>query len=358
MQTMSGKRFKILIIDDNPATIKILGSIISDNYTKQVATSGESAIEILEASTELPDLILLDLIMPGMDGFETCKMIKQNIRYKDIPIIFLSSRTDSLTKIEALKAGGVDYITKPFNFDEMRSRIDVHLSIHNFEQELSKHNKYLSTLIDEKAKEISEIQLSTIYALVKLTDYRDDVIGGHLQRTQIMCQRIAESLRSKSKYIAIIDDEFISNIYKSSPLHDIGKVGIPDNIYLKPGKLTPEEFEVMKRHTTIGAETLEAVLLRFPNNEFIEMGIDIAKYHHEKWDGKGYPEGLSGDNIPISARIMAVSDVFDALMSKRPYKEAFSFSDSYNIILEGKGSHFDPMVVDAFIEIAKEVVFE
>jgi putative two-component system response regulator len=358
MQTMSKKRFKILIVDDNPATIKILGSIISDDYSKQVATSGESAIEILEASIELPDLILLDLIMPGMDGFETCRIIKQNLRYKDIPIIFLSSRNDTLTKIEALKIGGVDYITKPFNFDEIRSRVDVHLSIYDLEKELAKHNKRLNTLIDEKAKEISEIQLSTIYALVKLTDYRDDVIGGHLQRTQIMCQRIAEKLSSESKYQSIIDDEFISNIYKSSPLHDIGKVGIPDSIYLKPGKLTPDEFEVMKRHTTIGAETLEAVLLRFPNNEFIEMGIDIAKYHHEKWDGKGYPKGLSGEAIPISARIMAVSDVFDALMSKRPYKEAFSFSESYNIILEGKGNHFDPMVVDAFIEIVDEVVFE
>jgi putative two-component system response regulator len=353
---MSGKRFKILIVDDNPATIKILGSLISDNYAKQVATSGESAIEILEASIELPDLILLDLIMPGMDGLETCKIIKQNVRYKDIPIIFLSSRTDTLTKIEALKAGGVDYITKPFNFDEMRSRVDVHLSIHDLERELSKHNKYLNTLIDEKAKEISEIQLSTIYALVKLTDYRDDVLGGHLLRTQIMCQRIAEKLRNESKYQSVIDEEFISNIYKSSPLHDIGKVGTPDSIYLKPGKLTTEEFEIMKRHTTIGAETLQAVLLRFPNNEFIEMGIDIAKYHHEKWDGTGYPEGLSGQEIPISARIMAVSDVFDALMSKRPYKEAFSFAESYNIILEGKGNHFDPMVVNAFIQIADEVV--
>jgi putative two-component system response regulator len=356
VKNLTKKRIKILIVDDNPGTLKILGSIISDEYTKQVATSGESAIEILEASSELPDLILLDLIMPGIDGVETCKIIKQNVRYKNIPIIFLSSRSDSLTKIEALKVGGVDYITKPFNFDEMRSRIDVHLSIHNLEQELAKHNRYLNDLIDEKAKEISEIQLSTIYALVKLTDYRDDVLGGHLQRTQIMCQRIAEKLQSEIKYESIIDDAFISNIFKSSPLHDIGKVGISDRIYLKPGKLTSEEFEIMKRHATIGAETLEAVLLRFPNNEFISMGIDIAKFHHEKWDGNGYPEGLSGEEIPISARIMAVSDVFDALMSKRPYKDAFSYAESYNIILEGKGIHFDPMVVDAFIEIVNEVV--
>jgi putative two-component system response regulator len=199
------------------------------------------------------------------------------------------------------------------------------------------------------------MQLSTIFALVKLTDYRDDILGSHLERTQLLCKLIAEKLAEYPKYNATITSGFIDNLYKASPLHDIGKVGIPDGIYLKPTKLTTEEFEIIKGHTTIGADTLKSILDRFPGNEFIRIGIDIARFHHEKWNGAGYPDGLIGEAIPLTARIMAVSDVFDALRTKRPYKNPFSHEDSIQIIIDGSGNHFDPSVVEAFLAIESSV---
>ena len=254
-----------------------------------------------------------------------------------------------------MNRGGVDYITKPFEVDEVRSRVDVHLKIHYLQQELERHNQFLEQLVEEKAREITEMQLSTIYALVKLTDRRDDVIGGHLERTQQICMKIAQQLGEHPRYSSLINADFIDNIFKASPLHDIGKVGISDQIYLKPGKLTPEEFDIMKKHTVIGAETLKTVLEKFPGNHFIRLGINIALSHHEKWDGSGYPDSLSGEAIPISARIMAVADVFDALRSKRPYKKPFSHEESIQIIREGRGTHFDPAVADAFLKIEQNL---
>ena len=235
MDDYSSKKSRILIVDDSPDAIKVLANALPKHFTKQVATSGEKALELLAVSDELPNLILLDIVMPVMDGYEVCKILKASERLRDIPVIFLSGRSDVQNKVEGLNRGGVDYITKPFEVDEVRSRVDVHLKIHYLQQELERHNQFLEQLVEEKAREITEMQLSTIYALVKLTDRRDDVIGGHLERTQQICMKIAQQLGEHPRYSSLINADFIDNIFKASPLHDIGKVGISDQIYLKPG---------------------------------------------------------------------------------------------------------------------------
>lgn len=218
------------------------------------------------------------------------------------------------------------------------------------ENRLLKYNIELEEIVNKKVAEISESQIATIYALVKLAESRDDDTGTHIERTSMLCKLMAQYLSILPEYKEIITADYIENIYKASPLHDIGKVGIPDSILLKPGKLTFEEFEIMKTHTTIGYKTLSEVKRKYKNNGFINTGMEIAKYHHEKWDGTGYPIGLSGHEIPVSARIMAIVDVYDALRSKRVYKEGFSHEKACEIINEGRGKHFDPVLVDVFLE--------
>lgn len=224
----------------------------------------------------------------------------------------------------------------------------------NAEEKLEKYNQHLEGLVEEKVQEISASQMATIYALIKLSESRDDDTGTHIERTAGFCRLLAQKARCVSKYADEIDEKFIETIYKASPLHDIGKVGIPDNILLKPGKLTDEEFAIMKTHVQIGYQTLAKVEHQYSMNEFLKMGMDIALYHHEKWNGSGYNAGLAGEQIPLSARIMAVSDVYDALRSKRVYKEAFSHEKSIEIIVSGKGSHFDPELVDILIRTQEE----
>lgn len=218
------------------------------------------------------------------------------------------------------------------------------------EEKMQKYNNHLEELVNEKVQEISESQMATIFALVKLSESRDDDTGAHIERTSSLCQLIAERLRALPHSGDFINDSFIDNIYKASPLHDIGKVGIPDAILLKPGKLTPPEFEIMKTHTMLGFDTLSQVQKRYTQNSFLKIGIEIAKSHHEKWDGTGYPEGLSGEGIPLSARIMALADVYDALRSKRVYKDAFTHEESRVIIEEGSGKQFDPLLIKIFHE--------
>ncbi|MBU3126338.1 response regulator [Clostridium tagluense] len=345
---------KILIVDDSPETIEVLCSALPEYYKREFALSGEKAIKLLEISEELPDLILLDVMMPGMDGYEVCKNLKKDERFKEIPVIYLSALTDTRDKVKAFEQGGVDFIEKPFQFEEVRARVDTHLRLSYLQRELEAHNSNLKQMVEEKVKEISESQIATIFAMAKLAESRDNDTGEHLKRIQTFCGIIAEKLSLHPKYKEQINSEFIDILQKASPLHDIGKVGIKDVILLKQGKLTVEEFEEMKQHTSIGANTLEEVFQKYPGNYFIKIGIEIAKSHHEKWDGSGYPEGLCGDEIPLSARIMALVDVYDALRSKRVYKEAYSKEKTREIIIRGSGKHFDSLIVEAFLEFEEE----
>jgi len=339
----------ILIVDDTPANLHILADMLKERgYATRPAPSGRLAIQAAEL--EPPDLILLDISMPDMDGYQVCRALKANPRLKEIPVIFISALSETLDKVKAFSAGGIDYVTKPFQIDEVYARVDAHLKIRRLQLELEWTIQGLEERVREQVKEISDSQIATIFALAKLAESRDDETGEHLERVRTFCKILAVRLYTQPGYREQISDRFIETIYQASPLHDIGKVSIPDRILLKPGKLTPEEFETMKQHPLLGAHTLEAVSHKYPNNPIINMGIDIARYHHERWDGSGYPHGLSGEAIPLSARIMAAADIYDALRSKRVYKAAFTHVDATEIILNSSGSHLDPEIANAFRE--------
>lgn len=344
---------KIMVVDDTPANLTILVELLGRRGYR-VAAFPRGSMALKAAALEAPDLMLLDIMMPDMDGFEICRRLKEDEKLREVPVLFISALDDPAGKVRAFAAGGVDYVTKPFQEEELAARVRTHLALGRMRKELERHNQYLEDLVREKVREISESQLATILALSKLAESRDDVTGKHIERTRIYCRLIALCIRGDPRYREIVTDEFVENIYHAAPLHDIGKVGIPDRILLKPGKLSPEEFEIMKTHTTLGAGTLERVLEEYPGNALLKMGITLTRYHHEKWDGSGYPDGLAGEGIPLGGRIMALADVYDALRSHRPYKEAFSHKQSAAVILEGRGSHFDPAVVDAFEDCASE----
>ena len=343
----------IMVVDDVPANLKLLQEMLqAKGYRVLTFPSGKLALRA--AAQNRPDLILLDINMPEMDGFEVCARLKADERLKDIPVLFISALTETADKVKAFAVGGVDYVTKPFQIEEVHARTQTHLRLRKLQAELEKHNLHLEERVQEQVRELSDSQRATIIALAKLAECRDDDTGAHVERTQTFCRVLAETLRTRSRYADRIDQTFVTNIYYAASLHDIGKVGIPDRILLKPGKHTPEEFAIMKTHVLIGAKTLQDACGDYPHNAFLNMGIVIARSHHEKWDGGGYPDGLAGEAIPLPARIMAVADVYDALRSKRPYKRTITHEASCTIIQDGAGRHFDPVMVDAFQAVEAE----
>ncbi|MCX7101431.1 MAG: response regulator [Methylobacter sp.] len=343
-------RNNVLIVDDTPENLRLLAiAMLSEGYLVRVAPNGEMAIAM--AIAETPDLVLMDIDMPGMDGYEVCDVFKANPQLKEVPIIFLSALHDTNAKVVAFDHGGVDYATKPFILEELLARVSTHIELNSLRQELEQRNLSLKHTISDQEHEINAAQMSTIVALAKLAESRDDDTGMHIDRVGSFSRRLAQAAQNHASQKAEIDDHFVEMIYHASALHDIGKVGIADAILKKPGKLKPEEFEIMKTHPVIGFETLNAVLKIYPNNPMIGMGTDITKSHHEKWNGSGYPQGLKGKNIPLSARIVAIADVYDALRAKRPYKAPFSHEQAVEIIQEGCGEHFDPELVSIFESI-------
>ena len=338
----------LLIVDDVPANVEVLARMFWEKgYSVRVALTGNLALQIMRSCR--PDLILLDINMPEMSGLEVCAHIKANPEWRSIPVIFISAMVDASDKVKAFDAGGVDYVTKPFQLTEVEARVDTHLKLFYYQQ-------HLEAMVAEQVREIAEAQMGTIFALAKLAESRDDATGQHLDRVQTCCRLIAETIYTHYDGAAKLDKDFAKNMEQASPLHDVGKVGVADAILLKPGKLTPEEFELMKQHTLIGARTLEMVQARYPHNAFISFGIEIARSHHEKWNGTGYPEGLAGETIPLSARIMAIADVYDALRSKRCYKDALAHETARKIILEGRNNHFDPHLIDAFLAVEEKII--
>jgi len=345
--------FRILLVDDQVENLQILTDILeSKGHQVLPVMSGKLAIETAEENP--PDLVLLDVMMPEMDGFEVCRRFKAHPALNHIPIIFVSGLNDTANKLGGFQAGGVEYITKPFHIAEVLARVETHLTLQRMRRELERYNLYLEDLVREKVQEISNSQLATILALSKLAESRDDVTGEHIERTRMFCKIIAEELRRSARYPEV-SDSFIETIFHAAPLHDIGKVGIPDSFLLKADRLTPGEFEVLKSHALLGAQTLQTVHNQYPQNAIINMGISLARSHHEKWDGSGYPDGLRGAEIPLSARIMAVADVYDGLRSKRLYKEALTHDKCRSIILEESGKQFDPAVVAAFLAREAEI---
>jgi putative two-component system response regulator len=348
-------KFSVLVVDDTPANLKVLSAMLKQQgCIARTVPNGKLALKSIYNNA--PDLVLLDINMPDMNGYKVCETLKKDEALKNIPVIFISALTETMDKVKAFSVGGVDYITKPFQFEEVQARVETHLRLSFAQKEIEQYNRNLEEVVKNKIKELSDSQMSTIFAMAKLAQSRDDDTGKHLERVQNFCKLIAEGLINKPKYKSIINAKYIDNIFNASTLHDIGKVGISDNILLKPGKLTSEEFEIMKTHVSIGVTTLEEVRKLYRKNSFINMGIAIANCHHEKWDGSGYPNGLEGGAIPLSARIMALADVYDALKSKRCYKPAFTHEESCEIIYEGSGKHFDPDIVEVFKEINEEIL--
>ncbi|HPO61247.1 MAG TPA: response regulator, partial [Exilispira sp.] len=343
----------ILIVDDNKENLYILSTVINKNFTVKLFTAEtiEEANNILKSNSI--HLIILDIIMPSKSGVEYLKELKSSKDYSDIPVIMITAVEDSNIKFSCFEIGAVDYITKPFNPRELVLKLKNHLQLISMQNELVTYNKYLNELVSLKVKEVLNTRNVTIFALAKLAESRDPDTGKHLIRIMNYCKFIAEELASTSNKYKI-DTAFIDTIYHSSILHDIGKVGIPDNILLKPAKLTSSEFEIIKTHTLIGGKTLEEAELMLQFSDFLRMGKEVCYYHHERWDGKGYPFGLKGETIPLSGRIVALADVFDALMSKRIYKPSFAFEQAYDIIITEEEGRFDPLILEIFKNKASE----
>jgi len=345
---MSNERGEsILIVDDAPDNLRLLSIILKrSGMTPRPVTSGKHAIEA--AVVDPPDLIILDLLMPEMSGMDVCRWFKQDERLKRIPIIFISGHHEAETIVEAFRVGGVDYISKPFQEEEVMARIKTHLRLSLLNVNLESHNVQLEKVIEEQVKTATESQLATIFALAKIAETRDSDTGQHIERVQTFSRALAEQMRTMRIYATQITGAFIDTLYQTAALHDIGKVGTPDSVLLKPGKLTDEEFAMMKKHCALGADTLSAVKERYPDNQFLRMGVEVARSHQEKWDGSGYPDGLKGQNIPLSARIVSLADVYDALTSSRCYRKALSHPVACRMIHEESGTHFDPEIVTAF----------
>jgi putative two-component system response regulator len=345
----------VLVVDDTPDNLTLMSGLLKDKYKVKIANNGERALKVALTGTP-PDIILLDIMMPVMDGYEACRQLKANPETRDIPVVFLTAKAEVEDEMKGFELGAVDYITKPISPPIVLARVHTHLQLKKVQDYLKDQNEFLETEVEQRTKEVVAVQEVTILAMASLAETRDNDTGNHIRRTQFYVRALAEKLRNHERFRHLVDnDKTIDLLFKSAPLHDIGKVGIPDHILLKPGRFTPEEFEIMKTHTTLGRDAILAAERRLGLElPFLAYAKEIAYTHQEKWDGTGYPEGLSGDDIPISGRLMAVADVYDALICRRVYKEGMPHDKAVSIICEGKGAHFDPDIVDAFTKIADE----
>lgn len=344
----------ILAVDDTPVNLSLITGLLKSHYRVKVANSGEKALRIVHSDLP-PDLVLLDVMMPGLDGIEVCRRLKDDPRTRHIPVIFLTAMSKSEDERTGLEAGAVDYITKPISPPILLARVKTHLQLKAGADFLKDKNAYLESEVLRRTREVQAIQDVTILTMASLAETRDNETGNHIRRTQHYVKALAIRLRDHPRFAGYFTDHVIDLLFKSAPLHDIGKVGIPDKILLKPGKLTPEEFEIMKTHTTLGRDAIEQAERQLGTPvEFLKLAKEIAYSHQEKWDGSGYPDGLAGDAIPVSARLMAVADVYDALISRRVYKPPFPHEKAVELITEGRGKHFDPDVADAFMECREE----
>ncbi|HQY39035.1 MAG TPA: two-component system response regulator [Giesbergeria sp.] len=344
----------VLVVDDTPDNLVLVSELLGDSYRVKVANSGARALKAAQTDP-VPDLVLLDIMMPEMDGYEVCRQLKASAATRDIPIIFLTARADSDDERLGLELGAVDYITKPMSPSIVLARVQTHLALKATADFLRDKSAYLEREVALRTLEVQALQDVTMMAMASLAETRDDETGNHIRRTQLYVKALAERLRAHPRFEAVLNTQMIELIYKSAPLHDIGKIGIPDHILLKPGKLTDNEFEVVKEHTLLGRKAIEGAERRLGMRvRFLNVAKDMACCHHERWDGTGYPLCLAGDAIPVPGRLMALADVYDAIISRRIYKSASTHDQACSAIVKGRGTQFDPDVVDAFIDIAEE----
>jgi putative two-component system response regulator len=346
----------ILLVDDTPENLVVLGELLRPYYRVRVASSGQRALEVV-ATKPRPDLILLDVMMPGMDGYATLRALREDASSADIPVIFVTAMDSVQDEEHGLSLGAVDYITKPVRPAIVLARVRTHLELKQARDWLQDRNKVLEAEVAHRMSENQLIQDISIHALARLAETRDPETGNHLLRTQGYVRALAIKLRDHPRFADLLTDRYIEMLYKSAPLHDIGKVGVPDHILLKAGKLDAEEWAIMKTHAKMGSDAIEHAEEDSEQTVgFLVLAKEIAHWHHERWDGGGYPDGLVGDAIPISARLMTLADVFDALISRRCYKAPIPYEETRRIIVAERGRQFDPDVIDAFLAIFDEFV--
>jgi putative two-component system response regulator len=341
----------IMVVDDAPDNLALIYGLLKESYQVLVANSGEKALRLLQG-VHKPDLILLDIMMPVLSGYDVIQKLKTDPATSKIPVMFLTAMSEAADEKKGLEMGAADYITKPISPPILLARIRTQLENKAAADFLVDQNEFLESEVERRTREVMAIQDVTILTMASLAETRDSDTGNHIRRTQFYVKVLAEKLKDHPRFSATLTDSYINMLFKSAPLHDIGKVGIPDRILLKPGRFTPDEFEIMKSHTTLGRDAIQHAEDSLGMNvEFLQMAKEIAYYHQEKWDGAGYPEGIGGDRIPLSARLMAVADVYDALISRRVYKDGMPHEKAITIIIESRGNHFDPDIVDAFVEL-------
>ena len=342
-------RQTIMLVDDNITNLTVGKNMLKDSYQVYPLPSAAKLFEFLESTT--PDLILLDIDMPVMNGYDALKILKRDRRYQDIPVIFVTARSDEGAELEGLELGAIDYVTKPFSAPLLLKRIENHLQRYRQKLELNAFNDNLMKLVKEKTAEVFELQTSVITTVADLVECRDETTGGHIIRTQKYMETFVDRLIADGIYADRTYNWCIDYFLSSVPLHDVGKIAISDVILNKPAKLTPEEYEIMKSHAEKGIEIIRRMEATGHASEFLKHAETIAGTHHEKWDGSGYPKGLRGEDIPLEGRIMAIADVYDALISVRPYKDAIPTGKAAQIIIEEAGTHFDPVLIDIFREL-------
>jgi len=339
----------VLIVDDSSVNLHVLSDLLRPKYRVLAALSGEAGLRVAGALPK-PDLILLDVMMPGMDGYTVLARLRENTETRDIPVVFLTALAGAEDEERGLQLGAADYIAKPIKPAVVLARVNTQLEAKQARDWLKDKNSLLEAEVSKRMAENDLTQRLSIRALAHLAEIRDQETGNHILRTQGYVQYLANALCRNPRFSASLDARSIDLLGRSAPLHDIGKVGIPDSILRKPGKLSPQEWEVMKTHAKLGRDAIEKAEQDIEKPlAFLSLAKEIAHWHHEKWDGSGYPDGLAGDDIPVSARLMAVADVFDALVSVRVYKPALPYEEARAIIAQGRGKHFDPDMVDAFL---------
>ena len=343
---MLQERKTVILVDDNPINLKLARNTLMEKYDVFTVPSAEKLFQLLEKT--VPDIILLDVMMPGMSGYEAIKILKADPKFVEIPVIFLTAKADTNSELEGFVHGAVDYVSKPFSPQLLLKRVDVHVLVESQKRELKHINDNLQKIVEEKTEEVLELQNAVLKTMSNLVEYRDDVTGGHVERTEHFLETLIDEMINQKVYKEVLETWDIKLFLQSAQLHDVGKIAIRDNILMKPGSLTAEEFEEMKKHTTFGEKVIEKIQESAKESVFLTHAKIMAGAHHERWDGSGYPRGLSGANIPIQGRLMAFVDVYDALISERPYKKAFTPEQALQIIKEGRGTQFDPSLVDVF----------
>jgi len=347
---MSDNRKTIFLVDDDITNLTVGKNTLSEYYDVFTMNSAARLLKMLEKS--IPDLILLDVNMPEMNGYEAIEIIKSKNETKSIPVIFLTAKIDSDSELKGLSLGAIDYITKPFNYKLLLKRIEVHLLVEKQKTELIDFNNNLQKMVKAKTQSILELQNTILRTMAELVEYRDNITGEHIGRTHKYLAILFGELIKRGMYAEEIASWDMALVLESSQLHDVGKIVIKDNILLKPGKLSDEEFEEIKLHTIYGEQIIDKMKKSTKEWNFLEHARIFAGTHHEKWDGSGYPRGLKGEEIPLQGRLMAIADVYDALISERPYKKAFTHKEAVDIISKNRGTHFDPTLIDVFLSVS------